>query len=221
MNPIHATLIGRFGNQLFQYAHARALSEQRGVELSTPEWIGQKIFQINDPCNTGDVEIINGYHQHQDSLIYSRDDALRWFKFRPEILGQLAAACPKPFPLLAHRRVGDYSGAGFVVVSVESYLRAAEKFGLNPHNLFFITEESAMPAGNLPAFLPDFFRMMTCDVLLRGNSTFSWWAATLGTCRVFSPIIKGLPGGVRDCEFVEGNWPIMVDLHFNSDLHLK
>jgi hypothetical protein len=55
------------------------------------------------------------------------------------------------------------------------------------------------------------------------NSTFSFWAATLGNAKVYSPVIRGVRGGKPDAyaEFVEGNWPVMADNHPNTDLHLK
>jgi hypothetical protein len=50
----------------------------------------------------------------------------------------------------------------------------------------------------------DFFLMMKCKNLFRANSTFSWWAATLGDAQVFSPVV-GQRTGWLDVEFVEGN----------------
>jgi hypothetical protein len=52
--------------------------------------------------------------------------------------------------------------------------------------------------------LTDFFIMMNCKTLFRANSSFSWWAATLGTCKVYSPQV-GTQTGWVDVPFVAGN----------------
>ena len=56
------------------------------------------------------------------------------------------------------------------------------------------------------SFLPDFVALMQADVILRANSTFSWWAAALSNARVLAPIVGDLCGK-QDVSFVEGNWP--------------
>jgi len=75
------------------------------------------------------------------------------------------------------------------------------------------------------AALPSFYRLMTAPILFRANSTFSWWAATLGNGRVFAPVIKDLIGlnnqFFHHAEFIEGNWPQMTKAPVNTDLHLR
>jgi hypothetical protein len=128
--------------------------------------------------------------------------------------------------LLAHRRNGDYKGSGFPVISEIAYLRACQKHGCNPEEMRFITEETQIIHPyfkNGLEFLPDFYQLMCARTLFRGNSTFSWWAATLGGGKIYAPVIKGLLGGVEhdDVPFVEGNYPACCDLSFVSDIHLK
>lgn len=224
MTLVSTPLIGRFGNQCFAYAFARARAEQLGVPLSTPPWIGEQIFQLPEVTRDAPLEsCLNGYFQDQASLIYTRAQVKEWFKFRPEIEHALSFL-PRD-PLLAHRRVGDYAGAGYVVVSTASYLEACEEFGLDQNQLKFVTEEAPTNGVQVPpelAFLPDFYRMIKCHTLLRGNSTFSYWAAVLGDCRVFSPIIEGLKGGCeQDVKFTSGNWPRFANLEFVTNLHLQ
>ena len=93
MKTIALRNLGRFGNQLFRYAYARALAEQNGYMLKTERWVGEKIFTLGGPNNlipwpepdgTEDI-VIDGYHQCQDSLIYSQADCRRWFEIKPEI----------------------------------------------------------------------------------------------------------------------------------------
>lgn len=217
--------MGRFGNQLFIYAHCRAWAAKHGYELITDSWIGEKVFQIEptwrlrpEKCD----RILSGYFQDQGSLIYTRQEVREWFKLRPEFLNYMNG--PRD-ALLAHRRVGDYPGYGFVVVSGQSYVDAAKKFGYDPDDLKWITEEEPTRWPGLHGdllFLPDFIRLMRCEVLFRGNSTFSWWAATLGHAKVYSPVIKGLKGGKEQhCNFVAGNYPQMCDLDFTSDLYIQ
>jgi hypothetical protein len=87
----------------------------------------------------------------------------------------------------------------------------------------FSGDVNACGLGVTAVSLPAFYRMMTAMVHFRANSTFSWWAATLGHALVYAPVIKGMTGGKPDqyCKtFVQGNWPVMADCPQNSDLHL-
>lgn len=223
MTIINAALIGRFGNQLFQYAYARALSEKAGSELRTPPWVGQQIFEISDPPIEGG-EVLNGYCQNQESMIYTRAQVRAWFRFRWDVAARLMPTVPSDDYLIAHRRVGDYAASGYVVVSKESYRRAAVKFEYNPDKLRFVSDETPGICESFPPpldFLPDFYRLMCASVLFRSNSTFSWWAATLGHNEVFSPVIRGFEGGKeQDVPFVRGNSPRLADLPFITDLYL-
>jgi len=224
MSAITPHLIGRFGNQLFIYAHARALAERDGLELRTPEWVGEKIFQLDDPPSNGTERRIEGYRQSQSDLIYSRADCRRWFKFRPEVEARLAENILLLTTALAHQRRGDYLGAGYPVVSRQSYLLALE--AKRPGgSLDFVTEEQPHldPYFYWAPFLPDFYRMMRVGTLFRSNSSFSWWAATLGDATVYSPVIDGLEGGREhdNVPFVRGNHPRLANYEFTTDLHLR
>lgn len=220
---VFTPLIGRFGNQLFQYAHARKFCELHGHTLATPPWVGEKIFDIPEASRAKPDKVLGGYNQDQASLIYSRKWCLDTLRLRPEIESRLAAHIDTE-PFLAHRRVGDYAALGYPVVSERSYMEACAKYGYGSNGVIWVTEETAThrPAftGEL-AFLPDFYRMMKAKALFRGNSSFSYWASVLGEARTFSPCIKGKRGGVEsDCEFVEGNHERFCELEFVTDLHL-
>ena len=43
--------LGRFGNQMFQYAFLRTQAEKLGVDFYCPKWIGDEIFHLNDKKN--------------------------------------------------------------------------------------------------------------------------------------------------------------------------
>lgn len=238
---ISVSLQGRFGNQLFQYAFARAYAKRMNAELLCPEWIGEKIFQISNrrpeterkfyripeiQAITGDSQNevdLRGYFQSQSSLIYTRAEARQWFTFRPEVRAALDRIQFTDDRCVAHRRVGDYAGYGYPVVSLASYHDFLTRFGA--WSCTFITEENPWREKDFfgeMEMLPDFYRMMRAEVLFRGNSSFSWWASVLGNARTFSPVVDGLPGGIEHyCEFVEGNHPRFCNLDFCTDLRLS
>jgi hypothetical protein len=67
-------------------------------------------------------------------------------------------------------------------------------------------------------FVTDFFALLNAEVLFRANSTFSWWAATLGHAqKVYSPVVDGLSGYQTNVKFIEGNWPRCVSMDSVSD----
>jgi|HubBroStandDraft_2_1064218.scaffolds.fasta_scaffold00145_28 hypothetical protein len=161
MSIISVNLQEGFGNRCSQYAFARAYSEKHGCTLQTNFWMGQKVFQIDDPRIekplpvrrmedidrwNGEVDIeVSGWGQHQRCLIYSRADARRYFTFRPEIISMLVNV-PK-YDIAAHLRWADFLSipdAGFIAISKESYLIACDHFGIDRSKLRFIQEESPL-----------------------------------------------------------------------------
>lgn len=166
-----------------------------------------------------------GYAQMQQCAVYTKRQAQAWLRLRPEIL----VACEEleviDAPIVCHLRRGDYFGYGYPVVAERSYLRAMGKHGFDQRCASFVSEECPTPHGTLPSdlsFVADFFRMMRAPTLLRGNSSFSWLAALLGSGLVLSPNVDGLEGGKEhDCEFVAGNWPRFANLDFVTDLHVN
>lgn len=232
-------LAGRFGNQLFMYAFARAYAERHGAEFQVDPWIGSRIFELDDPPITrrdlpsrneltvrdGETDVrFQTYAQRQDCLIYTRSQVRSWLVIRSEFAAVLDEQV-EPWPLAAHRRVGDYVTCGYPVVSEAAYRNACVEHGLPLSDLRFVTEEAPLrlPAfDNWAPFLPDFHRLMRAGVLLRGNSTFSWWAATLGNpARVFSPVVDGLYAGEHDCVFREDNAARFCSLDNVTDLALR
>lgn len=229
-----------------EYAFAKAYCERHDLELHCAPWAGDQIFQLeHSPALANLPRIaekdlllhpeappalaleIRSYFQQQDALLYTRRDLKRFFKFKPEVENLLHYNLAPGQRVCAHRRVGDYPGYGYVVPSVISYEHTAAKFHLceSLDQITWVTEEAPwiiteLSNRGLP-YLPDFFRLMRAEILLRGNSTFSWMAGALGSGRIFAPIIAGLEGGQeRDVEFVEGNWPRFANLDFITDLHL-
>jgi hypothetical protein len=200
---------GRFGNQLFQYAYARAFAEQLGAELHTPDWIGRELFiGVDEPImqNKGDIDLFDYFQNPEHLELLSRKKVKEWFQFKnpPKV---------EKHNVIFNKRRGDYltHADQYPIVSDQSYIKGAQKFGLD------YTEALVLDQDN-PDFLTDFCLMMNCNNLFRANSTFSWWAATLGDCEVYSPKVEDKTGWV-DVEFVKGNdeW----NYRFNKYLIIK
>lgn len=233
---LNCLLMGRAGNQMFQYAFCKAWSQQHDLELHVQPWFGNPLFGLNDPplidglpkkseeelspddCNVS----FEGYGQCQRCLIYTRTQVREWFSIQK----QWTSIIPVPSnSVMAHLRRGDYlSLATYPVVSKSSYDRAMTQRGYNPKDAIWLSEENPTKIEGLPnefsQWLPDFYLMMNASILFRANSSFSWWAATLGHGRVFAPVVDGKWGGTHDMEFVEGNYPRFCSLDFVEDLYL-
>lgn len=239
---------GRFGNAMFQYAFARAYAEKYNAVLQTPEWIGQKIFNISDPpiqnhnlpqttCDVvpwGQTNIdLLGYFQHKMFLdIMTRSWLKKVFTIQDRWLKHFEK--PMNYYIGAHVRKGDYGGLTsiFAIIKEISYINACDKFGLDSQKLIWVTEENPtcnkiMEDEGIP-FLYDFLTLMHANVILRGNSTFSWWAATLSDAKIYSPNV-GDNRGECEVDFIEGNWPKIANFkkwqphcpQIHDDLHLR
>lgn len=225
---------GRFGNQIFQYLFARSYAEIVGAELEIPNWIGQKIFKnCEHPCpsvrlprtaidsfNWGDTNIdLFGYFQTEKFIhILSESKIRKWLVFKEEwtdLFKKKDGYC-----VAAHLRRGDYKtlySDVFCSVSEKSYIDACDKFGIRKDCVVWLSEENQKIDNRVSSdlqFLPDFFTMINADVLLRANSTFSFWAGFFGKGQVYSPNVRG-KRGLCDVEFVKGNHSSVVDV--NSD----
>lgn len=239
---------GRFGNQMFQYALARAYAEAHHCDLQTPSWVGQKIFKIDDPPISRQLPLYNhmsvppngqvdvdlfGYFQNVQCLnLMSRSWLKRVFDFREEWKEKL----PKEpsYYIAAHLRRGDYLSKFsrvYCIVSKQSYYAACNKFGFDKSKIVWVSEENPKCSQAVQdpsfSFLTDFMTLVNSDVLLRSNSTFAWWAGVLGNGKVYSPLVENRVGH-QTVEFVEGNWPRLLDQRNSteinnviSDLHLR
>lgn len=234
MSVINRKFLGRFGNQLFQYAFARAYAEKYGFELHTDPWVGEEIFQIEHPriedelpkvpdslLEFGEANIeIEGYSQLSRCMIFTEADARKWFQFKPEVLEALQK---HTVPVnCSHYRCGDYVAAPYPIISKKAFASAWEQFGYEPMD--FVEEHSGNVIAGLPEFLPDFYRLMVAPAMFRSNSTYSWWAGVLNTGgSVFSPVIKGLAYSIEhdNVPFVRGNYERICDLHMVEELCLK
>lgn len=198
---------------------------------------------------------ILGMGQHQRCLdYYSRAKVREWFRLRPN-LEELVRDVPS-MELVASVRQGDYAYAcnPMVLIDPQSYVDACDQHGLDKHKIYWLHSElhyrvpqidvelpwmnlNDHEKGKLPGmgarldFLPDLALMMRAKVVLRSNSTFAWWAATLGDARVFCPNLDGIDAAAglwdemrhpQKVPFVEGNHkPMISGMWFCTDLNLK
>ena len=138
---------------------------------------------------------------------------------------------------VAHVRRGDiveknYDGA-HSAISLESYRKAIRNTGIDPDTVIWLSDDPKIktpsvwdkyckygwdyPEGQteIPEvifdFFPDFLTMYFSRNFFRGNSSLSWWAAFLGECTVYSPVLKDRltckKQHYMDCDFVKGNHP--------------
>lgn len=213
---IQQSWLGRWGNTMFQAAHALAYAEKWGCELQTDPWIGYRIFQldynpIREPAlpRRSDHTLINGetnvslhgYFQNRRSAIYNQEQIRRWFRFRPHVEAALASLIPADDVILAHQRVGDFVGYSYPVLAKEAYDKCCDDYSLDRSKVKFVTEEEPAThpdfTGDL-AMLPDFFRLAKAKTVIRGNSSYSFWSSAIAEAngaKVYSPIIDGLVGG--------------------------
>lgn len=146
---------------------------------------------------------------------------------------------------IAHLRRDDISSPeynkvnpqGYSVISKEAYTMAFKKFGFDPKNVRWVSDDFskkwhtdrkdearrgswAYPRGCevLPDivfdWMPDFLKLYFARNIFRANSSFSWWAAFLSpTATVYSPVLHKQVIYGRDAleeinvEFVKGNHP--------------
>ena len=228
---VQVKFLGRFGNQLHQYAACRKYAETIGAELEVPDWVGRDVFGLSDPAYSmelpersdadgalewGETNVrLCGYFQLQRWVgLLSRAELRRWFAVRPALLE--ACEVPSTAYTAAHLRRGDYVGNQYYANVPEcSYSRACSEHGLAID--VWAREDSPRHVRGVPDFLPDFITLMRASILLRANSTFSWWAGALGTGCVYSPLVADRTGEC-DVDFVLGNWPRCM--HAADDLHL-
>jgi hypothetical protein len=227
---VQIKLLGGFGNQLHQYAAARKYAALVGARLEVPSdsrWI-QTIFGFQDPVWSRELSEVNdgaaghgptvewgqvnvrlsGYFQTQEWVgRLSRRELRQWFTVRKDLVDRVCL--PSNGYVAAHLRRGDYVNHPlYCTVSERSYVRAAERLGLNIDH--WATQELSRPGPSGMEFLTDWILLMRASTLLRANSTFSWWAAALSNGDVYAPIVEDRVGE-HDVEFAHGNWPRCAD----------
>ena len=231
---IQVKFAGYFGNQLHQYTACRKYAEIMGAQLEVPDWDGRRIFGLSDPgwsCDLpersgdtsgafvwGETNIrLAGYFQLQRWVsLFSRAELRRWLVVQKKYLDICHEVLPPGSYTVAHLRQGDYVGNPYYAnIPERSYLRACAEHGLTLDA--WARQDSPRYVRSTLSFLPDFLVLMRASVILRANSTFSWWAATLGDGDVYAPVVTDHTGEY-DADFIRGNWPRCMNQA--DDLHL-
>lgn len=205
---------GGLGNNLFRYVFGKVIAKSFGVSLEIPNWIGLDIFQVQDEMITDegpseDFIDLDGFFQDPQSVGFWRSMlSIRNSRplellegFRPEMWDKYNRTA---YGVCAHLRRGDYcaEGSPFTVIPKEAYVEQFKKLGIDPEEVHWLSEKEARPF--IMDDLHHFFAMMNCKLLLRANSSFSWWASELGGAKTYSPSFDSSGNIV----WTEGNPPL-------------
>lgn len=177
-------------------------------------------FDVIDP------DFIKEIYTFNDAVLNS--EMYKWFysnKFKHDVV---------------HLRKGDiadlnYKGA-HSMISKDSYIKQLDILGIDKSSVVWLSESKTdrtyniwndrssghrwtYPRGEIYCpdifldFLPDLLSMIFSRILLRGNSSLSWWGAFLSEAEVYSPVITSKPKErankyyCMDTYFVKGNCP--------------
>lgn len=233
---------------MFQYCFAKAYARKHRAALQVPaDWIGRRVFNVPEPPITGELPLTRmdeipcggrvnvdllGWYQFDRALShYTRAEAMQWLRVLPRWEPRRWRK-PRPWYAAAHLRRGDLHlyADRWCMVEKASYTKAFTRYAVAEQDVVWLTEETQQPDPELDAeglgMLTDFFALMNADVIFRANSSFSWWGAALSGAKVYSPVVEDRVGA-QEVEFVEGNWPRMIDMAhhagmcIHTDLHLR
>jgi hypothetical protein len=224
---------GKFGNALFQYSVTKSIAFHFNFNYcSSSNWIGRKIFEIDDPdliedanpANENDLLIVKtiknknwdmiGFFQNPIYYQFLSTSICRnWLKIKDKWIKKFPKK--KDFYIACHLRRGDMEEMhySYPLINENSYINAVRDYGYDEKDIIWVSDnfpeiDSECEKEGI-GFLPDFMTLYNSDVLFRANSTMSFWAGLLGDCRMYSPFID-FPdyGGGRigkvDCEFMYG-----------------
>lgn len=194
---------------------------------------------IKDIAKYGMVIDLFGYYQFDEALkFYSRSKVKEWLRPNTKWQSMIDENKRKMgFYGVIHKRRGDYLSpynlTKYCSITDASYDKCIKDYGLDRYKFYEITDAKVDYdimdydgfKGTKFEFLPDFFSIMNANVILRANSSFSFWAAALSDAQIFSPVVEDRVGW-NDVEFVQGNHPRCADsrIHVGSrltDLYLK
>lgn len=193
---IQTNYIGRVGNNMFQYIFNRMIAEKCNLyfeeTISHPNWKGSSSnnFPIDViPYNNegkvklthGDMVKTTGYYQ--DPRIYDKNKTLikSFFKYNINKRNDNSVT--------AHIRLKDYYQFGDgIVIDPYWYSNLFKLLGCGIYRKLYIVTDDINDAymDNFKIFNPelisntpkeDFQFIMNSDIIIVGNSSFSWWAS--------------------------------------------
>jgi len=127
---------------------------------------------------------IHGYLQSYRYFEQSEDEIRHYFEMKPLLKKALSKDT-----VAIHVRRGDYEGDYHLLLGHEYYQKALKHFPSSYNFLVFsddLKKSREVLGGDFTfvkngSFMKDFYLMSQCDHFITANSTFSWWAAFLGT----------------------------------------
>lgn len=217
--------IGRFGNQMGQYAVALAYARLTKSVLQVPKWIGQDIFEgLDDPqpdrtLPQGQLDVLpwpkvnvdlHGWFRYQDAMQpWSYAELKKAFRIRDKWKNLFPKRPGRT--VVAHVRRGDYLNVNVCLIDVAAYWRQAQRLGIDPQDIVWVSDSIKRPQHpDVPPhldFLGDFMELVNADVILRANSSFSYWGAALSNAEIWSPVVDERVGFQHDIPWIRGNSP--------------
>jgi hypothetical protein len=214
------------------------------IKKISPETLGENYDKVNHSVY---FDSVCAYSEHVFAKM-SREYLLEIFEFSDKVKNTEAYKyweSRKGTYDIAHLRRDDISNIqynksnvqGYSVISKESYLKAFKKFGYNPEEIEWTSDDYTnkwhpdrkpnaqlgwiYPTGSeyrqdiVFDWLEDFLRLYFARTIFRANSSFSWWASFLSpTAKIFSPVLdkqviygRDNDGIEIEVDFVEGNHP--------------
>jgi hypothetical protein len=199
----HIGTIGRFGNQMFQYAALKGIAANRKFEYTIPPENSQvqidnygllEAFELTDNKNIGWIEtenIIQEKHFHFDEDIFNKcPDKVsvygffqteKYFKHIEDEVRKdftFKSNCPVQPLEYYEKALAEFDESLPVVVFSDSIEWCKEQEFFQNDRFMFSEPEDTHSDGALVPYL-DMCLMSLCDHAIIANSSMSWWGAWL------------------------------------------
>ena len=174
-----------------------------------------EIFKFNDEIINSDMYKWYASIKHTYDVVQLRRGDVSW----PNFNGHYSMVSKKSYSNLIHQL--QLNRDELIWISDDANERTNDS--LHQYNktdghkwLYPFGEEFMLNTPYFYDFLPDFLLMIFARNIIRGNSSFAWWAACLSDAEIYSPVI--MPKPVELCEkffetdvvFEKGNHPHFV-----------
>jgi len=162
---------------------------------------GETAFHYSDYKINGNADL-SGYFQSEKYWKHIEGHIRNQFEFKAELIESCKSLLPnnEKQNIAIHIRRGDYvNNPSHYNLSVKYYLNALEYFNHSDYNLCFFSDDIEFAKWHFSCLpnayfihgteIEDLCTMTLCDHFIIANSSFSWWAAYLGT-KPHSTIIR-------------------------------
>jgi len=196
---------GRWGNQLQWFAIGKWFCEKFDATLQTPEWLGERVFDIDDPRIEGAPNVLLSWplapemkpwegiavlntRQYSFPMDFTDEQFQRWLPFKGAY-----RAFPYTRHVVVHVRTGDFLAQpdSWPIVSKDECVAAAKLVFPNaePEVICEDAPHDFMRYGHKLAFIEDFLWMCHAENLfVYPASSFSGCAARLNKGNVYQPM---------------------------------